>query len=134
MTVSQGLARMGQRQAEALMESVCVITRRGVPVTDHATGQATTPETVIYTGKCRLRFPFVRPQQALVDGQVIERARGILSLPISDPATADVHTNDVATITANTVDPGIVGLTVRVEGVFLETHPTSRRVPVEVIS
>lgn len=134
MTVSQGLTRMGQRQAEALMESYCTIRRAGAPTVDHSTGATTPSVTVIYQGKCRLRFPFVRPQQALADGQVIDKARGILSLPISDASATNVRTNDVATIDANELDAGVVGWTVRVEGPFLETHPTARRFPVEVIS
>jgi hypothetical protein len=134
MSIFQGLAGMGQRQAEALMESTCVITRAGTPTVDHSTGATTSADVTIYTGKCRLRFPFVRPQQADAAGQVVEKARGILSLPISDPATALVRTGDVATITVNPADPGSVGMKFRVESPFAETHATSRRLPVEVIS
>lgn len=133
MSVFQGLTRMGQAQAEALMESMCVITRAGAPTVDHATGAETTSPVTIYAGKCRLRFPFVRPQQGLADGQVLEKARGILSLPVSDSRTANVRAQDVAVITVNPADPGSVGVTVRVEGGFPETHPTARRLPVEVI-
>jgi hypothetical protein len=45
-----------------------------------------------------------------------------------------VRTGDVVTITVNPSDPGIVGITLRVEGPFPETHPTARRLPVEVVS
>lgn len=116
------------------MESTCVITRASAATVDHSTAATTSTPTTIYTGKCRLRFPFVRPMQALVDGQVVEKARGILSLPISDPTSADVRTNDVVEITVNPSDPGIVGIKLRVEGPFPESQPTARRLPVEVIS
>jgi len=116
------------------MESTCVITRAGTPTVDHSTGATTSADATIYTGPCRLRFPFVRPEQADAAGQVVEKTRGILSLPILDPSTASVRTGDVVTITVNPSDPGIVGITLRVEGPFPETHPTARRLPVEVVS
>lgn len=134
MSVFQGLTRMGQAQAEALMESTCVITRAGSTVVDHDTGAVTSDAATIYMGPCRLRFPFVRPQQADVAGQVIEKARGILSLPISVAESAQVTAGDVATITVNPADPGAVGTRLRIESPFLETHATARRLPVEIIS
>lgn len=120
--------------AESLMESTCVITRAGAPTVDHSTGQTTTNPTTIYTGKCRLRFPFVRPQQVDAQGQLVEKARGIIELPISDTTTALVRTDDIATITVNPSDPSSVGAKFRIESPFTETHATSRRLPVEVIS
>lgn len=134
MSVFQGLAKLGQRQAEALMESTCVITRATDAILNDDGSVSTTPDT-IYTGQCRLRYPFVRPQQVSVASQVLEKARGILSLPISDPTTANVRTNDVVTITGNPSDPdGVVGQQWIVLGPFTETHATSRRLPVEAIS
>jgi hypothetical protein len=79
-----------------------------------------------------LRYPFVRPQQALVDGQQLARQRGILSLPIT--GSEGVITDDVATIDVNPLDSGVVGSTFRVMGPFPETHSTARRLAVEAIT
>lgn len=132
MSAQSALAR-ARALSDSLGESTCVITREGAPVVDHATGGTTAAETVIYQGPCRLRFPFVRPQQALADGQVLGKARGILALPIAIAASADVRTNDVVTITGNPSDLGSVGRVFRVMSPFSETHASSRRLPVEVI-
>lgn len=135
MSLYSGVTLMGRRQAEALMESTCAITRTtpADPAVDPETGLNNPPVvTTIYAGKCRLRFPFVRPEQALAAGQQLAKERGILSLPMD--GSANVTTNDIATITANVLDTGSVGQKFRVMGPFTETHATSRRLPVEVTS
>lgn len=135
MSVATGVTLMGRRQAEALMGSTCAITRTtpADPAVDPETGLNNPPVvTTIYAGKCRLRFPFVRPEQALAAGQQLAKERGILSLPMD--GSAGVTTNDIATITANDLDAGSVDMKFRVMGPFTETHATSRRLPVEVVS
>jgi hypothetical protein len=112
VSASSALAR-ARALSDGLAESTCVITRAGATTVDHATGGTSTTPSTIYTGPCRLRFPFVRPQQALADGQVLDKARGILSLPISVPTSANVRTNDVVTVTVNPEDPASAGVTLR---------------------
>lgn len=131
MSARSALAQ-GRALAASLMESTCEITRAGEPVVDPDTGILTPSTTVIYTGQCRLRFPYVRPQQLLADGQQLAKDRGILWLPVD--GSADVRADDVATLTVNPLDPGQVGLRLRIEAQFVETHATSRRFPIEVIS
>lgn len=114
------------------MESSCTIRRRTGFSTDPVTGVETANWVFVYSGKCRLRYPFVRPQQALADGQQLARQRGILSLPIV--GSEGVLTDDVATIDVNPLDAGVVGQTFRVEGPFTETHATSRRLAVEAVT
>jgi hypothetical protein len=139
MSVATGATLMGRKQSESLMQSTCTI-RRPNGTTVNGSGVEVPAWTVIYDsgkgdglgGKCRLRFPFVRPQQALVAGQQLSKERGILSLPIV--GSEGVRTDDVATINTNPLDVGSVGLTFRIEGPFSETHATARRLAVEVIS
>jgi len=126
-----GVTMLGRRTAEALMESTCVI-KRANGITVNPDGTETPAWTTVYTGKCRLRYPFVRPQQALVEGQQLAKQRGILSLPIV--GSESVLTDDVATITVNPLDVGVQGQTFRVEGPFTETHATARRLAVEAIT
>jgi hypothetical protein len=132
VSLYQGVTLLGRRTAEALMESTCTIRRRTGVTTDHSTGVETPVWSVIFAGKCRLRFPFVRPQQVDAAGQVLSQQRGILSVPVE--GTAGVRADDVATIDSNPSDSGVVGLLLRVEGPFVETHASARRLPVEVVS
>jgi hypothetical protein len=125
---------MGRKQAEALMESTCIITRASPadPPIDPATGLENPPTvTTIYTGKCRLRFPFVRPEQALAAGQQLAKDRGILSLPIT--GSDGVKLNDLVDVTIGPLDPGTVRR-MRIMAPFEQTHATARRFPVEVAS
>lgn len=130
VSMPTGVALLGQSIALGLMESSCVITRTVPGTVNHSTGIATDTPTTIYTGVCRLRFPTVRPEQSLTEGQQIVRDRGILSLPIT--GTAGVRAGDSAVVTLNPVlDPGTT-VTVQVAAPFTQTHSTARRFPVEV--
>lgn len=132
MSLYRGATLLGRRTAEALMESTCTIRRQTVTSVDHSSGGETPVWSVIYTGKCRIRFPFVRPQQVEAAGQQLAAQRGILSVPVD--GTAGVRADDVVTIDASPLDVGTVGLRLRVEGAFTETHASARRLPVEVVS
>lgn len=133
MSLASGALRMGRKQAEALMESTCIITRASTETTlDPDTGLYVPADpTTVYTGKCRLRFPFVRPEQALAAGQQLAKDRGILSLPVE--GSADVLTDDLVSVTIGALDPGTVR-SLRIMAPFEQTHATARRFPVEVIS
>lgn len=58
--------------------------------------------------------------------------RGVVWVPVV--GTEAILTNDIVTITASSLDAGMVGKTFRVQGPFFETHATSRRLPVQVVS
>lgn len=131
MSIAAGLTLLGRGQAEALMESTCVITRTVIGGSiDHSTGLATDSTTTVYTGPCRLRFPSLRPEQGLVEGQQIVKARGILSVPVT--GTGGIRAGDMAAVTLSpTLDPGTV-VSVQIAAPFTQTHSTARRFPVEV--
>lgn len=132
MSIASGLTMLGRAQAESLMESTCVVTRI-TGETQNENGSATPTVSTIYTGQCRLRFPTIRAQQALAEGQSIARDRGVLSLPVIGDS-ADVRADDIAVVTLSAVlDPGST-VTVRIETPFTQTHSTARRFPVEVVS
>ena len=121
---------MGRKQAEALMESTCVITRETANILDEDGNNEPTVDE-IYSGPCRLRFPFVRPESSVAEGQSIARERGVLSLPVVGDSSA-VRPDDIATITIGVLDPGTV-VVARIESGFTQTHATARRFPVEVL-
>jgi hypothetical protein len=115
---------------EAGMESTCIITRKTGSTVD-AGGNNVDTFATIYSGPCRLRYPFVRPQEVVAEGQSIARDRAILSLPAVGNS-ANVRANDLAVVTISPVlDPGTT-VKVRVETPFAQTHATARRFPVEV--
>jgi hypothetical protein len=132
VSIASGLTLLGRTQAEALMESTCVITRTvtGVPPIDHNTGRSNDVTSTIYTGPCRLRFPSIRPEQSLAEGQQLVKDRGILSLPIT--GSSSVRAGDIAVVTLSaTLDPGTT-VTATIAAPFTQTHSTARRFPVEV--
>lgn len=122
---------MGRKQAEALMESTCVIVRKGANTTDPATGVDSPTLTTIYSGKCRLRLPNPESRDEAAAGQALERQRPSLSIPVTASGSAAVRTDDIVTITSP-LDPATV--VVRIAGFHSQTHSTARRFPVEVIS
>lgn len=130
-----GAAAAGRLLAERMMTSMCTVTREtaAVPAVDPETGLENDPVvTTTYSGPCRLRFPYVRPEQALPEGQQLGKERGILSLPTAGSDAVTV--NDIVTITANPLDPDSVGTQLRIMGPFMETYATARRFPAEVVA
>lgn len=130
----EGITRMGRRQAEALMGSMCVISRKTGTVRDETTAKDTDVFTPIYTGKCRVSFPNTRAYGLSAGSQSFERQLPTVSIPVEAAGSADVHVNDVVLITANPLDAGMVGVRFRVAGIHSMTQGTARRLPVEVLS
>lgn len=122
---------MGRKQAEALMDSTCVITRNGAIVTDPATGVDAPSVTTIYSGKCRLRMPNAISRPEAAAGQAIDRQSPELSIPVTASGSASVIPDDIAVITS-ALDA--VTVRARISGVHSQTHSTARRFPLEVQS
>lgn len=120
---------MGRKQAEALMESTCVIVRRTFVTDGEGVDQPTI--TTIYTGKCRLRMPDARQNDVAAAGQALGVQSPVLSIPVIAFGSASVAPDDIATVTSP-LDP--VELVVRIAGIHSQTHSTARRFPVEVTS
>lgn len=117
--------------AEALMGTTVEVTRVSI-ILDETTGIDTRVVASVWSGPCRLRFPFVRPSEQSAVSQTFAEQRGILSVPIV--GTEAIQTNDIATITVSPLDAGMVGRVYRVMGPFDETYATARRLPVQVVS
>lgn len=130
MSLATGVTLMGRRQAEALMESACVITRAGETTTDPVTGEDVPTSTTIYTGKCRLKFPNAQATQVEAAGQLLATQFPVLSLPVD--GSAGVLMDDVATVTSP-LDPDVT-VVARIAGLHSQTHATARRFPLEVLS
>lgn len=81
----------------------------------------------------KLQFPNVRPQDALIPGQVVIRSEFAWHTSVN---TLGVLPGDeVECIAVGPLgDPELVGVRVRVAGPFLKSHATARRFPVEELS
>jgi Family of unknown function (DUF6093) len=110
----------------------CVITRSGEAVLNEVTAEYETPDgAVVYSGPCDLRFSsaVIREVDAVARPGVEQEP--VLRLPVA--GSEGVRVNDVAEITAHSLDAGMVGVRVRIAGVH-GGAVTARRLPVEVTS
>jgi hypothetical protein len=120
---------MGRRQAEALMTSTCTVdVVSGETVNEN--GEVVPVTENVYSGKCRLRWPTATSAEVNSGGQIMTVQTPELMLPVE--ASAGVEVGQVATITANPLDPESVGLRLRIRGLHFQTHSTARRLQVEV--
>ena len=121
----------GRRLAESLMVTTVKVQRAGEPVRNPEAGSVEPSMTAVYEGKARVRFPSSQPRETDHAGQRTVEQHPTVWLPIT---VTDVRLDDIGTVTANPPDPGIVGMTFRIVGLHAQTHSTSRRFPVEILS
>lgn len=124
----------GRALVESLMASECLIQRQTGVTRDESTGKDVPSFSTVYQGKCRVSFRNARADGVAAGNQAFEKQNPTLSLPVDAAGSADVRANDVAVITANPLDAGLVGVRFRVAGIHALTQGTARRLPVEVLS
>lgn len=116
------------------MTDTWTITRKGVPVLNETTGNYDAPVTTVYTGPGKLQSFESYEQTPSAGGHTFAVMRPHLHLPITS-ASAAVRVDDIATCTASSVDPSLVGTKVTIAGIQSKTYMTARRFPVsEVIA
>jgi len=118
--------------AESMMHSTVIIRRPSGSTWNEETGTSVPAWVDVYEGPARIRFKDTQPRVADAAGEQVVDQAPVLSLPIA--TSADVRVDDIATVTANPTDPGLIGLQFRIAGVHAQTHATARRFPVEVVS
>lgn len=114
------------------MSTTVIIRREGPSVRDPETGTMVPSWTTVYEGPARVRFTNADPHEVDQAGQRVAQQTPVVALPIA--TSAGVRLDDVGEILANPDDPGVVGVMFRVAGEHAQTHSTSRRLPVEVLS
>ena len=134
MSIAAGVTRMGRRQAEALMESTCTITKVATGSIDSETGLREQPTTAVYTGKCRLRLPSATAVDVDAAAQILARQTPEISIPVEAVGSGDVRPDMIVTVTANPLDSSVVGQRFRVRGIQFQTHATARRLQVELVT
>lgn len=122
----------GRAWAESLMQSTVLIRRRSGETRNEETGQIEPSWSTVYEGPARIRFGNAQPRDTDVIGQRIVEQSPIVSLPLA--TSASVHVDDEGEVTANPLDPGLVGFRFRIAGLHEQTHATARRFPVEVFT
>lgn len=119
-------------QAESRMRDECVIV-------DPDASKVWNPDTLqyelvpatVYTGKCRVRRAAEQVSQGEQAGQLFITQRVTLSLPFSDPTSADVEKDHVVEVTASQTDPDMVGVKFTVQGAPHGSDMTARRFELE---
>lgn len=122
-----------RRIAEAHMVDECEIRRPDVVgALNPTTGaQPVTPGALVYSGKCKV-FTYEPAETVSLSGQhaaTVQRYR--LHIPV---ATGGVQVDDVATITAATYDPQLVGNRYRVAGLLQMSLGRDQRLMVEEVT
>jgi hypothetical protein len=120
-------------EAESLMTDTVLIRRKsGAPVLNQSTGELVQGYTTIYSGVCRLKMRSTVVRDVDAASQLLGVQSPELHVPVA--GTADIRNDDVFELTASVGDPGLVGLSGVVVGMFPHTGSTARRLPVEVAS
>lgn len=116
--------------AESLMTDSCRILRKGVPVTDPATGLVSTTDTTVYEGKCKVQTSGGIAAENTEGGivQSLGAVTPVWSLYLHLPySTSGLQPGDVAEITQSS-DPNLVGRRLRLLNLQSEkTHATACR-------
>jgi hypothetical protein len=127
----ESATRRGREFIEKTMISECRIKRRTGSIKDPQDNlKMIDTFDIIYEGKCRIKLSsaVVGVSEREGVGEIIALQENILSIPVASPDTAK---NDLAEITVNPLDPGLVGREFRVKGEHESTSVTARRLAVE---
>jgi hypothetical protein len=130
MTVAGDLVLEGQRAAEELMVDTCAIAPVTRAYNAGSDSYVDTPGVARYTGACR-----VKPQDAAREVEAGSETVSLWPYVVSvSMSVTTVEVDDVVTITASALDPGLVGAVMRVRSVTQGSHVTARRLGCERIA
>lgn len=133
------LAAARHRKA-GLMGSTVRIERESGSTRNTTTGKVEKTWTTVYEGPGRLRATDTQPRDVDAAGQRLVEQTPTVSLPIGEDlrivtgSSGAVRPDDVGEVIANPDDVSAVGLRFRIAGEHDQTHSTSRRLPVEVLT
>jgi len=118
-------------EAEARMTDRCAIGwERPGDVLDEETGEYEPSFEVVYSGPCRFKAGTTAAGELNAVGQLLVEQDSTLSLPIN---TSTAVTKDMQVrVTASLTDPGLVGVTARIQAPSVGSYRTARRFAVEV--
>lgn len=118
--------RLGRRKAQSRM-SETVTAGLTKSVTDPATGKPTVVYTrVDYSGIARVKFASSVVSNSVSGGQLVAAQ----NVELHCPAGTKIPINDIVTVTASTVDAGLIGRVFKVTGRPDAGQATAARFPV----
>ncbi|NKG22210.1 DUF6093 family protein [Paeniglutamicibacter terrestris] len=125
----QQITTDGRALAESLMLDSCMASRPGPNVTDPITGAVTPSLTPVYSGACKVQGATAQAANPEAGGH----AYVIESLQLHFPVSSQLRIDDIATITASTMDPDLVGSKFRLVELARGTFRTADRWNVELV-
>lgn len=112
-----------------MMRETCTITDVITPVWNDLTLDYDYIETVVYSGKCRVRYGQAAANTVEQAGQVATLHEGTFSLPVA--TSGEVRKGHLVTITASESDAALVGAKFRVGATRSQSDVTARRFQIE---
>lgn len=121
----------GRTAAERIMLDACTITDAAAgQVYDPATDSYVTPPGAVrYTGPCKVTSRDNADRQVEAGAETVSLWPVVVSVPMT---VVGVEVDDVVTVTASALDPGLVGARFRVRQVPSGSFLTARRLGAEV--
>jgi hypothetical protein len=121
----------GRVAAERLMTDTVSITRVTGSSTNSETGVVTPTTSTIYTGAAKVQqggVPIGQPRD------LGEASVQLVHLQLHIPVSATgVRVDDIATVTASTLDPDLVGRVFNIRSVAHKSYLTARRMDIEEV-
>jgi hypothetical protein len=115
------------------MIDACAVTRQTGSSTDTDTGVVTPTYSTIYTGKCKVQQSTPASGPTEVGEAAVFVSQLQLHVPVN-ATTALIAPDDLATITASSLDSGLVGKVFHLRAPAHKSFATARRFPmVEVV-
>jgi hypothetical protein len=118
-----------RQRAESLMDSTIQFFTAGTPVTDPNTGEVVTPQTVVWSGPCRIRSADYVARQIEVGGAEAFTYDYLISVPWS---VTQIIEHLRGTVTSSP-DLALAGLTVEVQKVARGSTLSARRLACTVV-
>lgn len=125
----EAMTLRGRKRAERLMTDSCTASRPGPNVTDPVTGAVTPSLTPVYSGACKVQGATAQAASPEAGGH----AYVIESLQLHFPVSSQLQIDDIATITASTMDPDLVGASFRLVELARGSFRTADRWNVELV-
>lgn len=131
MSATAALLR-GRQRAEALMLDTVVVKHKTGEATDAETGHTTPTYSTVYSGPGKIQQGGAASGRPHELGEAsVQLVTFQLHLPVS---ATGVQVDDVATVTASTLDPDLVGKSFTIRSVAHKTFLTARRMDVEELT
>lgn len=125
----------GRAAAEARMVDSCTIKRKTGSGINPTTGAREDTFSTVYSGKCEVQLRDSLGVEATAGDRELIVVRFVLKIPMAatspDGSTYQPAVSDIATLTASSLDPALLGRNFRVRELFHKTFATARRLVVE---